>query len=1743
MQFFHAKNRGYFSMNHAYRLVWSDAAARFVPAPETAKGRGKSSGRGAAVVALCVALLASGAWAGPSGGSVSAGSGSISQSGATTTITQASQNLSINWASFGIAAGERVNFVQPGASAIALNRVVGSESSVINGSLSANGQVWILNPNGVLFGSTASVNVGGLVASTLSLSDADFLAGKRSFSANGGQGTVVNQGSLTGGYVALLGKQAGNSGTITTANGTAALAAGDKITLDFSGSRLLSVQVDEGTLNALAENKGLIRADNGKVILTASAKDALLNTVVNNEGVIEAKGIDAAGGTILLLGGLNGGTVKVAGTLDASASGAHDGGFIETSGAHVQVAGGAKVSTLSETGKTGTWLVDPTDFTVSAGSAAGTTSGIGADTLSANLATTNVTLATDNSTGTDSGDINVNAAVSWGANTTLTLNAYHDININAAITATGTSAGLVLNHGNYASTGTVTSGTDYNVKAPITLSGANATLGINGTSYTLIHSMAQLDAIDSTGLGGNYALAQDLDAGGITYTSALVGSASTPFSGRFAGLGHAISNLTISAGSADYVGLFAQNFGTLRDLGLVGGSVSGGDRVGGLAGYSGVSGSISNAYVAGSVSATGDDVGGLVGRNYGTINSSHATGSVAGTSDNVGGLAGWNSGSISDAYATASVSAAGFNAGGLVGWNDGGTISNAYATGSVLATAGSAGGLTGTNGGSINDAYATGSVSGDTAVGGLAGVNAGSISNAYATGSASGTSYVGGVVGWNLGSISNAYATGSVSGGANVGGLVGLNDGSIGNAYWDSSTTGQGAAVGTNSGTVTSVNAVTSGTAYSHGSYTNLGTWTETVSGSGVWVAKDGSGNPQWVMVEGATRPFLYSEYSTSIRNAHQLQLMAYNLSASYSLAADVDASETAGANPSGMWTTAGFSPVGNDTVAFSGSLDGQSHTITDLVINRGTTSKVGLFGQAGSSSVIQGVGLLGGRVTGRDEVGGLVGHNEGGISNAYATGTVSGANSVGGLVGFNFSGSISNSFATGDVNGAGDSVGGLLGFSYAGSISGAHATGAVDGSGNDVGGLVGHSAGSGGSISDAYATGAVNGTGNDVGGLVGYNRGSISNSYATGAVTSAGNHVGGLTGLLDLGSISNAYATGAVSSSNAAGVVGGLVGYNSLGSIGNAHATGAVSGVASLGGLVGYNYSGSISDAYATGNVSGSGINVGGLVGLNDGSIGAAHATGAVSGTTAVGGLVGRNSGSIGSSYAIGTATGTDDVGGLVGFNFSGTNSINNVYAMGAVSASNDYAGGLVGRSGAGSISNAYATGAVSASNAYAGGLMGWNAGSVLNTYATGAVSSSGVLGSLVGHNAGSITASFWLGAGNTGVGTQAGSVDALTRGLSGSEATSASIYSAAGWDIATTGGTSALWRIYEGNTMPLLRSFLTALTVTAGNVSKTYDGTTSFSSSYTLSDPGANTGLILGTASYDTSSKNVGSYAITVGGLYSSQQGYDLISAGTASITAATLTVSGATAADKTYDGTTAATVSGGSLSGLVGGDAVTLSQSGSFSDKNAGTGKTVTETFAISGSDAGNYVLASNSATTTASITAAALTVTANNDSRVADGSAYSGGNGVSYSGFVNGETASVLNGRLVYGGSAQGATAAGSYSIAAGGLSSGNYTLSYVDGALVISAAAPSPAPSSPVPLSPVPLSPVPSSANPSLGDAQQRAVASLADWPKPPANPHEPLRIEYCGLNMDQPATDFFTRNENKLSCMSRLESR
>ena len=319
-------------MNHAYRLIWNAAHGAYVPAPETARGRGKQS-KGKALVAALLAGTAGQALALPTDGQVSLGQGSIASTDGTMTVTQSSQNLAINWNSFNVAQGETVSFVQPNSSAIALNRVVGSDPSSIYGTLQANGQVFLVNPNGILFGQGAQVNAGGLVASSLDISDQDFAAGNYSFSGTGG--SVVNQGSLTaqdGGYVALLGGQVSNEGTIAARLGSVALAAGEQVSLDFAGDQLLSVQVDKGALQALAQNKQLIQAEGGQVILTAKAAEGLLNSVVNNEGVIEAGSLSNRNGVIRL----EGDRLVNAGTLDASGE---TGGRISLAGQGVIQAG------------------------------------------------------------------------------------------------------------------------------------------------------------------------------------------------------------------------------------------------------------------------------------------------------------------------------------------------------------------------------------------------------------------------------------------------------------------------------------------------------------------------------------------------------------------------------------------------------------------------------------------------------------------------------------------------------------------------------------------------------------------------------------------------------------------------------------------------------------------------------------------------------------------------------------------------------------------------------------------------------------------------------------------------------------------------------------------------------------------------------------------------------------------------------------------------------------------------------------------------------------------------------------------------------------------------------------------------------------------------------------------------------------------------------------------------------------
>ena len=658
--------------------------------------------------------------------------------------------------------------------AIAVNRVLGNDASTILGKLDANGRVFLINPNGVLFGEQAQVNVGGLVASTLDFADSTLGSDRLQFSGES-KASVINRGTITaenGGYVALLGHQVSNQGVISARLGTVALAGGSGITLNFDGSRLVDLQIDHNTLNALAENRQLIVADGGQVLMSAGAKDSLLASVVNNTGLVQAQTVESRDGRIVLLGSMEAGTTNVAGTLDASAPDTGNGGFIETSAAQVNVAESARITTTALEGATGTWLIDPQDYTIAA--EGGDITGAA---LTSNLANTNVVIESSAGATAGNGDINVNDNVSWSANT-LTLTAARDINVAAVMDASG-SAGLTMN------TGTANGG-DAAAAAGVVNAmpgvgrvdfDGTGTLTIDGHVYTIIRDIT---ALQNIGLTGHYALGSDIDAsatagwnGGRGFTP--IGDASWPsFSGTFDGLGHVITNLAVNQPQQDSAGLFGHvGSGVIQNLGLQQLNVSGRDRVGGIAGQLAASGVIRNSFSHGVVSGTGSEtlmsVGGLVGSSSGTIHNSFSSSSVHGsgeTSDihiQVGGLVGNNSGRISESYADGDVVAEGGNAGmylagGLVGvnsWN-GGVISNSYAAGNVTVAGGAAsynvGGLVGQSqgigsGAVIEYSYATGDVSGaafvygsgdaDVRVGALAGINNGNTVSVFASGDVS----------------------------------------------------------------------------------------------------------------------------------------------------------------------------------------------------------------------------------------------------------------------------------------------------------------------------------------------------------------------------------------------------------------------------------------------------------------------------------------------------------------------------------------------------------------------------------------------------------------------------------------------------------------------------------------------------------------------------------------------------------------------------------------------------------------------------------------------------------------------------------------------------------------------------------------------------------------------------------------------------------------------------------------------
>lgn len=289
----------------------------------------------------------------PGNGQIVAGSGAIATAGNTMTVTQNSDRMVTNWNTFNIGSAATVNFKQPASSSVALNRVLSSDASQIMGALNANGQVYLVNPSGVLFGAGASVNVGGLVASALNISDANFMAGKNVFELDGGSGAVVNLGSITaadGGYVALLGAQVRNEGAIAARLGSVVLGAGEKITLDFNGDGLINMEVNNATVNASVSNAGLLQARGGTVLMTAHAGNALMAEVVNNSGIIEATSLQQRNGVVVLDGG-NSGVVANGGAIDVSGRDAgQTGGTVKLLGQYVGMFDGSRIDASGNAG-------------------------------------------------------------------------------------------------------------------------------------------------------------------------------------------------------------------------------------------------------------------------------------------------------------------------------------------------------------------------------------------------------------------------------------------------------------------------------------------------------------------------------------------------------------------------------------------------------------------------------------------------------------------------------------------------------------------------------------------------------------------------------------------------------------------------------------------------------------------------------------------------------------------------------------------------------------------------------------------------------------------------------------------------------------------------------------------------------------------------------------------------------------------------------------------------------------------------------------------------------------------------------------------------------------------------------------------------------------------------------------------------------------------------------------------------
>jgi filamentous hemagglutinin family protein len=1342
------------------------------------------------LLALSLATMAiAPALAGPNGATVINGNATIQGQGTSSvTINQTSQNAIINFQTFNISTNESVKILMPNSNSTELDRVIGNLGpSLINGSLTSNGRVFLVNPDGILFGPGAQINVGSLLATTSDISNANFMAGRYNFNIPGNpSASIVNQGTITaqtGGFAALVAPGVRNTGTITAWLGRVGLVSANTFALDLYGDHLIQLDVNDSIaaqvidvstgkpLKSLVSNEGTLKASGGRVELSAAAARQVVDSVINNSGVIEANSIGSRNGMIVLSAATASGkpagapaqTVRVAGKLSAAGKDADTtGGTVVITGENIAL-NGATVDASGYAGG-GTVLIGGNGNAANGSRGNGNNTGSGlagigpAGTVNGNSATGSSGIWNGGNggwsgglAGSSGGSANGNSATGsngfWNAG--IASGAWSSGNANSGAAQITNSA---INK-SAASALQITSNTSNVTIDAATVIDASATVNGNGGKVTIWSDGAT--AFNGTILarggaqGGNGGFVetsgQSLTFSGTVDTSAANGKAGTWLLDP--------TNLTIDSVAAGKI-ISSLDGGNVIIFTHADGSTSGNGNTSPGDGNITIDAPIAwnshntltiDAYnaIIFNASITVRGTGGLVltaannplapaaplisFNNGANVQFTGAPG--RGQSLTINGQGYTLLYSVSDVQNINSnlsghyALALGLDASAVTSWTPLGTDG----AGNILG-AGFTGSFQGL-GNTISNLKINQPNVSEVGLFGFVG-GGGLVQNiGLVGGSVNGFGNVGALIGENLGTLANSYATASVAAFADAGGLIGLNTGTVTQSYASGPVTAGGfvgGLAGVNSGAIT-------------------------------------------------------QSYATG--------------------------------------------PVtGNNTPGVVGGL-------------------VGFNGPGATISDSHATGNVDGN--GAFATGGLAGENAGTISTSYATGTVTNGATfgfwVGGLVGTNDSGaSITQSYATGAVTGSGDGgfffggAGGLAGLN-SGTISQSHATGAVTVDAfSTAGGLVGINGNCcdkngnpivGASIANSYATGAVSSSGIDVtlGGLVGMNLpgGVISNSQALGNVTATANlqpnngtnciilancqflNVGGFVGQ-NYGTINGtAWATrpgGCTAGSSftcASGNVsvgslgqgGGFAGFNQ-GIISFAFATGSVNGApgqlstntndnfsksTQLGGFVGDNQ-GMISNSFATGNVGSAGtafLGVGGFAASNEGIITHSLATGAVlaGDSSQAGGFVGSNSPSdftvacplcfvgdgfnntaaISNSQAFGSVTvGASSVaGGFASTSGSskgtGGGSFNNITASGAVTSGHDsIVGGLVGVVGDDTtLSNSFAQNTLVAStgsNSIIGGVAGINVGTISNTESSAPVSgtSDSYIGGIAGINLG---------------------------------------------------------------------------------------------------------------------------------------------------------------------------------------------------------------------------------------------------------------------------------------------------------------------------------------------------------------------------------------------------------------------